>query len=71
LALASLPSALAQLGRFLPLPEHAGFFEETATASFGQNSISLDLPLEALQGALEGLTFLDYYSRHMFPPLLH
>jgi hypothetical protein len=65
-----LPSALAQFSRFLPLPEHAGLLEETTAASFGQNSIGLDLPLEAFQSALEGLAFLDYYLRHMFPPLL-
>jgi len=65
-----LPPALAQFSCFFSLPDHAGLLEETATANFGQHSISLDLLFEAFQSTLEGLAFPDHYPRHMFPPLL-
>jgi hypothetical protein len=65
-----LAAALANLGRFLPLADDARLFEETAAAHFAQNAVALHDFVEPLQGRLERLVVVNYYTRQETHPSL-
>jgi hypothetical protein len=65
-----LPAALAQLGSFLALANHARFFKKPTTTSFRQYAITLYFLVETPQQGIEGLVIInDNLSHPCFTPL--
>ena len=60
----TLPPALAQFGRTLALVDHAGLLKEATVTHFVDDSTALNDLIEAPQGRLKGLSFLDNDASH-------
>jgi hypothetical protein len=69
LVLECLLPTLPALGGLLLLPQNARLLIEASATNFGEHAILLDLLVETLQRAFEGLVPVNRYVRHPLSPL--